>query len=81
MNLDEWQLLSESEHPEQWVVIFAVTPGQQFGVRCLAQGQLSRGVEGGERAGYSLPPPTIPAGPETRVRLSNRGGVKAMTSP
>ncbi len=51
------------------------------GVRCLAQGQLSRGVEGGERAGYSLPPPTIPAGPETRVRLSNRGGVKATTSP
>ncbi len=32
----------------------------------VAQGShLSRGIEGGESAGYSLPPPTIPAGPET----------------
>ncbi len=29
--------------------------------RCLAQGHLSRGIEGGERAVHSLPPPTIPA--------------------
>ncbi len=42
--------------------------GEQLGVRCLAQGShLSRGIEGGESAGYSLPPPTIPAGPETRT--------------
>ncbi len=35
----------------------------------LAQGShLSRGFEGGESAGHSLPPPTIPAGPETRTR-------------
>ncbi len=33
------------------------------GVRCL----LSRGIEGGESAGHSLPPPTIPARPETRT--------------
>ncbi len=33
----------------------------------LAQGHLSRGIEGGESAGHSLPPPTIPAGPETRT--------------
>ncbi len=26
----------------------------------------SRGIEGGECAGYSLPLPTIPAGPEIR---------------
>ncbi len=55
-------------HPEQWAANAAV-PGEQLGVRCLAQGShLSRGIEGGESAGYSLPPPTIPAGPETRTR-------------
>ncbi|KAL0151489.1 hypothetical protein M9458_053275 [Cirrhinus mrigala] len=27
-----------------------------------------RGIEGGESAGYSLPPPSIPAGPGTRTR-------------
>ncbi len=43
-------------------------PGEQFGVRCLAQGHLSHGIEGGESAVHSLPPPTIPAGPETRTR-------------
>ncbi len=26
------------------------------------------GIEGGESAGHSLPPPTIPAGPETQTR-------------
>ncbi len=54
-------------HPEQWAAN-AAAPGEQLGVRCLAQGShLSRGIEGGESAGYSLPPPTIPAGPETRT--------------
>uniref|UniRef100_A0A8C1HZ00 Coagulation factor V n=1 Tax=Cyprinus carpio carpio TaxID=630221 RepID=A0A8C1HZ00_CYPCA len=33
-----------------------------MGVRCLAQGHLSRGIEGGERTVHALPPPTIPAG-------------------
>ncbi len=32
-------------------------------VRCLAQGHLSHGIEGGESTVHSLPPPTIPAGP------------------
>ncbi len=54
-------------HPEQWAAN-AAAPGEQLGVRCLAQGHLSHGIEGGESAGYSLPPPTIPAGPETRTR-------------
>ncbi len=41
-------------------------PGEQLGVWCLAQGShLSHGIEGGESASFSLPPPTIPAGPET----------------
>ncbi len=40
-------------------------PGEQLGVRCLAQGHLSHGIEGEESAVHSLPPPTIPAGPET----------------
>ncbi len=33
-------------HPEQWAAIYAVTPREQLGVRCLAQGHLSRGIEG-----------------------------------
>ncbi len=54
-------------HLEQWAAN-AAAPGEQLGVRCLAQGShLSRGIEGGESAGYSLPPPTIPAGPEIRT--------------
>ncbi len=54
-------------HLEQWAAN-AAAPGEQLGDRCLAQGShLSRGIEGGESAGYSLPPPTIPAGPEIRT--------------
>ncbi len=54
-------------HLEQWATN-AAAPGEQLGFRCLAQGShLSRGIEDGESAGYSLPPPTIPAGPETRT--------------
>ncbi len=37
-------------HPEQWAAIYAAAPGEQLGVRCLAQGHLSRGIEGGESA-------------------------------
>ncbi len=53
-------------HPEQWAVIYAAAPGEQLGVRCLAQGHLSRGIEGGESCIFT-PLPTIPAGPETRT--------------
>ncbi len=42
-------------HPEQWAAIYAAAPGEQLGVRCLAQGHLSRGIEGGESAGNLLP--------------------------
>uniref|UniRef100_A0A672MTH6 Kinesin-like protein n=1 Tax=Sinocyclocheilus grahami TaxID=75366 RepID=A0A672MTH6_SINGR len=69
---------SEHTHPEQWAAIYAAAPGEQLGVWCLAQGHLSRGIEGGESNVHSLPPPTIPAGtrlkPTTfglRVQLSN----------
>ncbi len=65
-------------HSEQWAAIHAAAPGEQLGVRCLAQGHLSRGIEGGQSAGHSLPPPTNPAGPRLepatfglRFRLSN----------
>ncbi len=34
----------------------------------VPQEHLSHGIEGGESAVYALPPPTIPAGPETRTR-------------
>ncbi len=37
------------------------------GVRCLAQGHLSRGIESGESAVHSLPPATIPAGPSLEL--------------
>ncbi len=58
---------SEQTHPEQWAAN-AAAPGEQLGIWCLAQGShLSRGIEGGESAGYSLPPSTIPAWPETRT--------------
>ncbi len=53
--------------PEQWAAIYAVAPGEQLGVRCLAQGHLSRGIEGGESAVHSLPPPTIPASPRLEL--------------
>ncbi len=54
-------------HLEQWAAN-ATAPGEQLRVRCLAQeSHLSRGIEGGESADYSLPPPTIPAGPEIRI--------------
>ncbi len=54
-------------HPEQWAANAAV-PREQLRVRCLAQGsQLSRGIEGGENAYYSLPPLTTPATPEIRT--------------
>ncbi len=43
-------------HPEQWAAIYAAAPGEQLGVWCLAQGHLSRGIEGGESAVHSLPP-------------------------
>ncbi len=59
-------------HPEQWVAIYAAAPGEQLRVWCLAQGHLSRDIEGEESAVHSLPPPTIPAGPQTRpARDSN----------
>ncbi len=67
-----------STRPEQWAAIYAAAPREQLGVRCLAQGHLSRGIEGGESDVHSLPPPTIPAGPRLelatfglRDRLSN----------
>ncbi len=45
-------------HPEQRAAIYAAAPGEQLGVRCLAQGShLSRGIEGGKSAGHSLPRP------------------------
>ncbi len=41
-----------NKHPEQWAAIYVAAPGSSWGVRCLAQGHLSRGIEGGERALY-----------------------------
>ncbi len=54
-------------HPEQWAAI-APALGEQLGVRCLAQGHLSHGIEGGESAVHSQSPPSLPARPEIRTR-------------
>ncbi len=32
-------------HPEQWAAFYAVAPGEQLGVWCLAQRHLSHGIE------------------------------------
>ncbi len=56
-------------HPEQWAAI-APAPGEQLGVRCLAQGHLSHGIEGGESAVHSQSPPSIPAG--ARIKPANQ---------
>ncbi len=55
-------------HPEQWAAIYAAAPGEQLGVRCLAQGHLSRGIEGGESAVHSLTSTYNSYRPETRTR-------------
>ncbi len=64
-------------HLEQRAAIYALAPGEQLGVRCLAQGNLIHGIEGEESAVHLLLLPTILAGPrlelttfELRVRLS-----------
>ncbi len=61
-------------HPEQWAAIYAAAPGEQLGVRCLAQEHLSRGIKIVivlNSAVHSLLPPTIPAGP--RLELTTFG--------
>ncbi len=53
----------------QGAALYAARPGG-LGVRCLAQGShLSLGIEGGESAVHSLPPPTTPAC--SRLELTN----------
>ncbi len=46
---------------------YAAVPGEQLEVRCLAQGHLICGIEGGESAVHSLPQPTIPVGPRLEL--------------
>ncbi len=43
-------------HTRRSGAIYAVAPREQLGVRCLAQGYLSCGIEGGESAVHSFPP-------------------------
>ncbi len=54
---------------ERWYSIFNNEQSQwpKNWVQCFAQRHLSCGIEGGESTGYSLPPPTIPASPETQI--------------
>ncbi len=51
------------EHTQQWThtrssgqPFMLQRPLEQLGVRCLVQEHLSRGIDGGESTGYSLPP-------------------------
>ncbi len=60
-----WPIQSAHTHPEQWAAIYAAVPREQLGVRCLAQGHLSRGIEGGESAVH---PTYNSCWPETRTR-------------
>ncbi len=39
-----------------WSTIYAAAPGEQLGIRCLAQGHHGHGIEGGESTVHSLPP-------------------------
>ncbi len=74
-NPSKCTLTAVNTHLEQWAAILR-RPGSSLGDRCLAQGShLSCGIEGGESTCYSLPPPTIPAGP------GNRTGNLWVTSP
>ncbi len=59
-------------YPEQWAAIYAAAPGEQLGVRYLAQGHLIvvLRVESGLYI-HSPPPPTIPAG--LRLELTTFG--------
>uniref|UniRef100_A0A672KIX4 NAD-dependent malic enzyme, mitochondrial-like n=1 Tax=Sinocyclocheilus grahami TaxID=75366 RepID=A0A672KIX4_SINGR len=47
---------------------FAVAPGEQLGVRCLAQGHLSRVIEGGREHCTFTPPTYNPCRYETQTR-------------
>uniref|UniRef100_A0A8C2BVS5 Fucolectin tachylectin-4 pentraxin-1 domain-containing protein n=1 Tax=Cyprinus carpio TaxID=7962 RepID=A0A8C2BVS5_CYPCA len=40
-------LRTRNTHPEQWAAIYAAAPREQLGVRCLAQGHLSRNLATG----------------------------------
>ncbi len=40
----QWTHTLWTHMPEQWAAIYAAAPGEQLGVRCLAQGHLSRGI-------------------------------------
>ncbi len=55
------------EHAPGAVGSHVTAPGEQLGVRCLAQGHLSHGIEGGESTVHSQSPPSIPAGPEIQT--------------
>ncbi len=49
-------------HPEQWEVVFMLRrPGSSRGFSALLKAS-RHGIEGGESAVHSFPPPTIPAG-------------------
>ncbi len=59
-----------NSHPEQWAAN-AAAPAEQLGVRCLAQGfNLSRGIEGGEKALVIHSPPHQQLLPDLRLELA-----------
>ncbi len=66
-NPSKCTLTAVNTHPEQWAAMLRC-PGSSWGIGALLKGLTScRGIEGGESTCYSLPPPTIPAGPGNRT--------------
>ncbi len=53
-----WEIIPSNvdTHPNQWAAICVAAPGEQLGVRCLSQGHLGCGMEGGVSTVHSLPP-------------------------
>ncbi len=59
-------------HTEHWAAIYAAGPdGEQLWVRCLAQGHISHGIEGGQSAVHSLP--HLQFLPDLRLNLATFG--------
>ncbi len=64
---------SQGEHIlEQWAAIYAAAPREQLGVRYLAQGHLSRGIEG-EESHSPIHVPHLQSLPDLRLELATVG--------
>ncbi len=58
-------------HQEQWAAIYAAVPGEQLGVRCLAQEHLSHGIEVDRALVIHAPP--LQSLPDLRLETATFG--------